>query len=310
MHPPRPPGKGSDNKIKNFGSNSPAHAVSLFHTERVRTRACTTLGKCTKKLFFFIIPRRRRPTNTHTRCEWCFKGLGRRRTGSSSSSAPAYSRRWPNWLGIYTWRAAAAVAKSIVERRRRWRVSRAHPPLPRTPQEKKRTARPEQADFRDRRPPQSGSPYTAPGGAGPRVSRGSAWSPALQSPAAVSPRTVRTDAPGPGSDRDLPTVPRDASSRNAYTGVSEDQGGWTGRGVAGARTQDRLGGSAGDQEFRRRRYANRPWPRLRAHCRVQFSAGRSAVVHSVLVHQIRTFRYYKPGNPRRLLMTKLNETHW
>lgn len=47
-------------------------------------------------------------------------------------------------------------------------------------------------------------------------------------------------------------MPRDVSSRNAYTGVSVDQGGWTGRGVAGAWTQDRLGGSASDQEFRRR----------------------------------------------------------
>lgn len=60
--------------------------------------------------------------------------------------------------------------------------------------------------------------------------------------------TLRSEA---GCGRDLSAVPRDASSRNAYTGVSEDQGGWTGRGVDGARTQDRLGGSAGDQESMR-----------------------------------------------------------
>ncbi|VVC36717.1 Hypothetical protein CINCED_3A004883 [Cinara cedri] len=69
-------------------------------------------------------------------------------------------------------------------------------------------------------------------------------------PSPSSPECTRT--PGPGCGRDLPAVPRDVSSRNAYTGVSVDQGGWTGRGVAGEWTQDRLGGSAGDQEPRRR----------------------------------------------------------
>lgn len=87
---------------------------------------------------------------------------------------------------------------------------------------------------------------------------GSAW-PGGGGGGGRSPLTARVVA-APGSDRDLSAVPRDASSRNAYTGVSEDQGGWTGRGVASARTQDRLGGSAGDQEFRSRRGAARALP--------------------------------------------------
>lgn len=78
-----------------------------------------------------------------------------------------------------------------------------------------------------------------------------------------SARPAQVASPGPGCGRDLPSVQRDSSSRNAYTGVSEDQGGWTGRGVVGARTQDRLGGSAGDQEYSRLRHRRR-WRRQRS----------------------------------------------
>jgi len=81
-----------------------------------------------------------------------------------------------------------------------------------------------------------------------------------------SARPAQVASPGPGCGRDLPSVQRDSSSRNAYTGVSEDQGGWTGRGMVGARTQDRLGGSAGDQEYIRRRHRRR-WRRQRAFVR-------------------------------------------
>jgi len=72
-----------------------------------------------------------------------------------------------------------------------------------------------------------------------------------------SARPAQVASPGPGCGCNLPSVQRDSSSRNAYTGVSEDQGGWTGRGVVGARTQDRLGGSAGNQECSRRRHRRR-----------------------------------------------------
>lgn len=72
-------------------------------------------------------------------------------------------------------------------------------------------------------------------------------------PATSFARSALVVSSGPGCSHDLLTVPRDSSSRNAYTGVSEDQGGWTGRGMVGARTQDRLGGSASDQEYSNRR---------------------------------------------------------